>query len=251
MRSVCASAGTSRLKGFVLALACAVCAGLGTPVVALARGDDAAATRAYLRASDAYARIANTEVAASVAAIEARTEEIVGGCPSALTYAPRDEAFGELGEEAGTTASWAGAVLMRSTELRMADAIAHLRWSDRRLTSLVHSKAVEERAIATIALPDVCADIARWKASAYATLPQSSIQFLARVQAIEFLSFVGFTEESRDAMIMLRLRRYERPADRRAAERIERLGTQFGRRIEAATAAARAKLAAGLGVQTL
>jgi hypothetical protein len=221
------------------------------PAVAAARVDDAAATRAYLRAGDAYERSATTEVAARVAAMEARASEIAGGCPSALTYAPRDEAFGELGEEASTTAFWAGAVSMRSTGLRLADAIAHLRWSDRKLTSLVHTEAAEEHLAAALALPDVCADIAAWKASAYATLPQSTVRFLARSHAIEFLSFVGFTEESREAVIMRLLRRFEGPAERRVAKRIQHVEVQIGKRLEAAAVAVHAKLTAGLGVSAL
>lgn len=241
----------SRVKASVAALACAACVCVGMPTVAAARVHDAAATRAYLRASVVYWRSAVTEVSARVAASEARASEIAGECPSALTYAPRDEAFGELGEEANTTAFWAGAAAMRSTGLRLADAIAHLRWSDRRVTRLVHAEAAEEHAIAESALPDVCADIDAWKASAYATLPQSSIQFLARVRAVESLLFVGFTEESREAIIMRRLRRFEGPAERRAAKHIERLEAQTGKRLEAAVLAARAKLTAGLGVSTL
>jgi hypothetical protein len=239
------------VKAPIAALAWTVCVCLSTPALAAARIDDAAATRAYLRASDAYERSAIAEVAARVAATEVRANEIAGRCPSALTYAPRDEAFGELGEEASSTVFWAGAASMRSTGLRLADAIAHLRWSDRRLTRLVHTEVTEEHAAATIVLPDVCADIAAWKASAYATLPQSSTQFLARAGAVESLSFVGFTEESRETLIMRLLRRFEGPVERRAAKRIERLEAQIGKRVGAASVAARTKLAAGLGVSTL
>jgi hypothetical protein len=184
--------------------------------------------------------------------MEASASEIAGGCPSALTYAPRDEAFGELGEEARTTAFWAGAASMRSTGLRLADAIAHLRWSDRRLTRLVHAEAAEEHGIAAIALPDVCADIAAWKAGAYATLSQSSTQFLARVHAIESLSEgVGASEESREAAIMRLLRRFEGPAERQTAKRMGRVDAQIRKRLEAAVVASQAKIAAGLGVSTL
>jgi hypothetical protein len=251
------TAWTSCVKASVAALVCAVCACLTTPAIAAARDHpratraDAAATRAYLRASDTYERSATAELATRVTAMQARANEIAGECPSALTYAPRDEAFGELGEEASTTVYWAGAASVRSTELRLADAIAHLRWSNRRLTRLVHAEAAEEHAIATIALPDVCADIAAWKASAYATLPQSSTKFVARMRAIEFLSFVGFTEASRETIIMRLLRRFERPAERRAAKRIERLEAQINKRLGAAAVAAQAKLAAALGVAAL
>lgn len=239
------------MRGLIAALACAACACLSTPAVAAARIDNQASTRAYLRASEAYERSATTEVAARVAAIEARASGIAGGCPAALTYAPRDEAFEELGREASATALWAGAASVRSTGLRLADAIAHLRWSDGRLTRLVHAEAAEEQMIAATTLPDVCADIAAWKASAYAALPQSAVRFLARSQAIEFLSFVGFTEQPRETLILRLLRRFERPAETRVVKRLEHLEAQVGKRVQAAMVTARAKLAAGLGVPAL
>jgi hypothetical protein len=239
------------VKVSVAALACAVCACLSTTAVAATRVDDHAATRAYLRASEAYQRSATTEVAARIAATEARASVIAGECPAALTYAPRDEAFEELGGEANETAFWAGAASMRSTGLRLADAIAHLTWSDRRLTRLVHAEAAQEQMAAALALPNVCADIAAWKASAYAALPQSALRFLARSQAIERLSFDGFTEESRETLIMRLLKRFERPAEVRAAKRIERVEVQIGKQVEAATVVAAHKLAAGLGVTAL
>ena len=88
----------SPVKVPIAALACALCVCLTTPALAAGRADDVAATRAYLRASLAYERTINREAADGVAAVEARASGIAGECPSALTYAPRDAAFGELGE---------------------------------------------------------------------------------------------------------------------------------------------------------
>jgi hypothetical protein len=212
---------------------------------------DAAATRAYLGAAEAFERSTYAELGATVAAIEARASEIGGECPSILTYAPRDAAFGELGEEAATTAFFGGTAPERPTSLRLAQAIEHLKWSDRRLTRLVRVEAAEERAIATLALPDVCADIAAWKASAYAALPQSSASFLARVHAIEFLSVAGQSAEPREAVIMRLLRPHETSTDRRTARRIERLEAQIGRRVHAARTIAEKTLAAAFGVSVL
>jgi hypothetical protein len=235
----------------ITALACAACAVLPGTAFAAASSGNAAATRAYLRAGEAYENSSYAEFGATVAAIEARAGEIGGECPSALTYAPRDTAFGEIGEELGSTVFYASLVSTRGTLLRQSQAIAHLRWSDRRLTRLVHAEADEERSILALTLPDVCADIAAWKASAYAALPPSATRFLARVWAIEAASFVGPSEESREMVISHLLRPYEGPAERRTAKRIERLEERLGKRLEAAATAARAKLAAALGVAAL
>jgi hypothetical protein len=230
---------------------CAVSACLPAGALASVPADDAAATRAYLGAAVAYERGAHAEVGASVAAIEGRAGEIGGECPSVLTYAPRDEAFGELGEEASTTLFYAGVAPMRATRLRFARSVGRLSWSDHRLTRLVRAQAVEEGAITAVALPDVCADIEAWKASAYAALPRSAAGFLAHVHAIESLSVVGQSEESREAVIMRLLTRYEGLGERRAVKRLKRQEQSTDRKLGAAAEAARAKLAAAFGVSAL
>jgi hypothetical protein len=239
------------VRRLIAVLACAACACLPAHAFASVHTDDVGATRAYLGADDAYERSTYAEVGVRVAAIEARVSEIGGECPSVLTYAPRDAAFGEFGEEANTTAFFAGKAPARPLLLRLAHTIEHLSWSNRRLTGLVRAEAAEERAIATLALPDVCADIAAWKANDYAALPQSTTRFLARVEAIESLSVVGPSEESRETVIMRLLRPYETPAQRRIAGRIERLEAQIGSRINAARAAGEKKLAVAWGVSAL
>ncbi len=237
------------VRRLFVGLACVGSLYVSAPALAAGRADDSAATQAYLSASESYARRASAEAAVSVAAIEARASEIATECPSALSYAPRDAAFGELAEATEMTVVYSGAAPVRSATLRLAQAIAHLSWSRRRLTRLAHSQAVEERSRATLALPDICADIAAWKASAYATLPPSATGFLVRLYAIE--SGVGPSEESPEAIILRLLRPDEGPAERRAVKRMEQLEVQTNRRLTAAVAAVRTKLAAALGVSGL
>jgi hypothetical protein len=239
------------VRALIVGLAFAACAFVPAHAFASVHADDAAATRAYLSTDYAYERGTSAALGVTIAALEARAGMIGGECPNALTYAPRDAAFGELGEEADTTAFFAGRASVRSMVLRFAQTIDRLRWSDRKLTRFVRAEAAEERAIATIALPDVCADIAAWKASAYAALPQSAARFLARVQAVESLSGEGPFEESREVAIMRFLRPYEGPAQRRTARRIERLEARIDKRMTAAGTGVEKKLAAALGVSAL
>lgn len=241
------------MKMSVVVFACSVCLCLLTPSLAAAGAGDAAATRAYLRASNAYERSMSREAPAGEAALAASASQIASGCPSALTYAPRDEAFWGIGEEIGATlatAYWLGAPGLRAPTLRLLDGIAHLHWSNRRLTRLVHVEAAVERANTTFVPPDVCADVAAWKASAYATLPPGTMRFLARLSRIEALSFVGFTQESRGAIIRRLLRRFEGTKERADAKRLARLEARVDARAEAVEAAARKKLAAALGVRS-
>jgi hypothetical protein len=222
-----------------------------TPTLASARVNDSAATRAYLRASADYARAEYAEAGASVAAIEARASEIARQCPSALAYAPRDVAFLGIEQEVRATVLYAGEAPVRADTVALARAIGHLSWSDRTLTRLVRAQASEEAATAALALPDVCADIAAWKASAYAALPASARRFVMRLQALESDSSVGSQEEGREALIMRMLRRDERPRDRRAVIMLERLQAQTAKRIEGAVSRVRATLASALGVSAV
>lgn len=177
------------VRRLFVGLACVGSLCVSAPALAAGRAGDAAATLAYLRASETYARGASAEVGASVTAIAARANGIAGECPSALTYAPRDVAFGEISGEASTTLFYAGVAPMSATRLGFARAVGELSWSDRRLTRLVRALAAEEVAVVAVALPDVCSDIEAWKASAYAALPRSATGFLARVAAIESGSY--------------------------------------------------------------
>jgi hypothetical protein len=204
-----------------------------------------------LRASEAYARGASAEVGASVSAIAVRAGEIAEECPSALTYAPRDAAFGEIGEETSTTLFYVGVASTSATRLAFARVVGRLSWSDRRLTRLVRAQATEEVAVVAVALPDVCADIEAWKASAYAALPESASGFLARVAAIESGSSVGRAGESREAAIMRLLKQYEGPGARRTVVRLKRQEQSTDRKLGEAAEAARVRLAVALGVSAL
>jgi hypothetical protein len=240
-----------KVKGLIAGFVCVAYIWLPLPVLAAARTEDTLATKAYLRTSEAYARAVYGDAGANIAAIEARANQIAGECPGALTYAPRDAAFEELGEELEATLQHAGLATVRSATLRYAGALSHLTWSNHQLTRLVRAEAGEEGGEAKLALPDVCADVAAWRASAYAALPQSARGFLTRVKAIESGHWIGPAEEPREAVIHRLLKPYEGPAERRTAKRIEELQTRVGKLLTAALGAARAKLATALGVSAL
>ncbi len=237
-------------RTFIL-LACGGSVFVSVPALAAGRRDDATATQAYLRASEEYAHGASAEAGASVAAIEARASDIAGECPSALTGAPRDAAFSEIGEEVSMTLFQASVAPQRAMRLGFARAVAGLSWSDRTLTRLVRAQAAGEAPFVAVALPDVCADIEAWKSNAYAALPQSATEFLARVRAIQSNLYVGASEEFREAAIMRLLRRYEGPSERLTAKRVERREQSIERKLGATIDAARTRLAAALGVSTL
>jgi hypothetical protein len=234
-----------RMLAAVLACVASWC--LPGQALAATPAGDVAATRAYLSVAYAYERGAYADVGGRIAALEAQASEIAGECPSALTYAPRDEAFAELTQEVGLVVVYASLMRERSLLLREARGIAHLWWSNSRLTRLVHLQAAEEFGITSTVLPDVCAEIAVWKAGGYAVLPEGVSRFLARAEAIEVESYVGSSGELRETAILRLLKPYETPADRRIAEHIMRLEAQYEKRFFPAISAVRAKLGDVLG----
>jgi hypothetical protein len=174
--------------------------------------------------------------------MEVDEREVSAQCASAFVYAPRDLAFEELGEEMGDAEWYAGSVPVRSATVAFAEAIGPLGWSSRRLTRLVRAEAAEERAEAALVLPDVCGAIEMWKASDYAELPQSVGEFLIHVERVETGSF---------GLIMRLLRRYEGPAERRAAKHVERIEALLGKRLATASEATWRKLEMAMGVTEL
>jgi hypothetical protein len=233
----------------IVGLACSTAACLPDPALASRR--DHTATREYLRASYGFLRAAYARVSASVASIDASASEIAAACPGALTYAPRDAAFTEIGEEARGILQYSGAQPLRPLMLRLAEDLRSLSWRDRALTKLVRARAAEERSIAMLTPPELCAEIAAWKASDYAALPQGTSTFVARLGAIESSSNVGFFEEPRETVILRRITPYEGRASRALAKRIEALEARFGKRLSTAVASGQKKVTAALGVSAL
>jgi hypothetical protein len=246
---VCGNSACVGSMAVCVALACLV-----APGQAVGAMSNVASTHAYLRASAAFARSASADVTARTAAGEASGSEIAGGCPLTLRYAPRDDAFEELGSELALVEWYSTAVPLWPAFGQMAGTISHLRWSDRELTKLVQEEAAEERADVGLVLPDVCGDIEAWKASAYARLPQDTEAFIAHIKRIEAHSTVDHGEHAgqwRERVISRLLRRYESPLERRAAARIERLERQAGKRVAVAVENDDSELATALGVSEL
>jgi hypothetical protein len=249
-RVVLAAIGSHRARAIAV-LVCAACACTPASAFAALTPNNAAATRAYLRIVADQARIANSDLGMGVAAVQALEQQVAGECPEALAFAPRDVAYEEIGEEVAYTLSIAGDEPLVPRALVQVRAISALSWSNRRLTRLVRDRAVEERVYVTQALPNLCAQIAAWRESAYASLPASSGRFLAAMRASEPELFVGLHEELREKVIARLLQPYERPAERRLAKNILSLENRIGKRLSVATSSAEKQLAAALGVATL
>jgi hypothetical protein len=243
----------SLLQCLGTALACAVCACVPASALAAAHSNNTTATRAYLRIVVEEQRVESANVGIGITAVQALERRIAAECPGALTYAPRDIAYEELGADVPYALSIAidEALIPRAQALAQERAVDDLSWSDRKLTRLVRDQEVEDRAFATDVPPNLCAQIAAWRESAYAVSPESTSRFLAEMGASERELFVGPREEPRGKVIARLLETYEQPAERRLAKRILDGEKRIGSRLAATVNDAERQLAAALGVAAL
>jgi hypothetical protein len=186
------------------------------PASALATPQDAAATRAYIEANFTFAQASQATAAIAQAATVRLTGRLARECRDAGAGSPQNEESQKLSYEAagalwsvtyGADAGPIGAFVR---------AVAPLRWSNPRLTRAARSYTRSLHELATLALPDLCADVRTWSAGGFRTIPATTIRFDKYVESIE-----GHTIAPR------LLAPYERPGDRSIVERTTRLETKL------------------------
>jgi hypothetical protein len=64
-----------------------------------------------------------------------------------------------------------------------AETVAHLHWSNQKLTRKIKAYAAKFKVLAALEMPDVCSDVRAWAASGYRTLPPSTTAFDERYSA--------------------------------------------------------------------
>jgi hypothetical protein len=215
------------------------------PAPAATTSNDQAATTAYIRAENLFVLAQVTRIGASVAAINGEAARISRDCPSVIADAPRDEQLQRLREEVSAAVLFSGVVPDRSATLAFAQRISRLHWNNSRIANLVRLLASDERAIANLVIPDVCANLRSWVASRYRTLSLDTVGFLKQVNAIG--KGVGAKEESLEEVVSRLLARNESPSERRTAKHIERLEAAMGKRALHAFAAAMEVVERALG----
>jgi hypothetical protein len=172
--------GRTRALGLVLGLAL-----LATPTAAAATSLDVASTRAYVRADNALTHSAKAHLHVAEVNIKALTARIGRECPRIALGAPQDPEAELLYEEivAGVTHMVYHADI--TAILRFANTAAGLRWSNPRVTRIVHGYASRLRGLGTLALPDICADTRSWVASGYTVLPAATTLAVQQLKASE------------------------------------------------------------------
>jgi len=111
------------------------------------------------------------------AALEELQSKLGAECPGAATASPENEAAEKLSNEVIGAMS---TVFIRADAQAVetfATEVAGLRWSNQKLTRKVSSYAAKLKALAVLAMPNVCGDVSAWAASGYRTLLASTTQF--------------------------------------------------------------------------
>jgi hypothetical protein len=188
-----------------------------TPSAALARSENAAATRAYVEANYALVRAARANLAAGEAAVKSLAAQIAEQCPLAAAGSPENYDSEQLSNEivgAMTVDVYRPDAAAMATFAR---AVGRLRWSNPKLTHSVRTYATQIKGLSTLAMPEVCGDVKAWAASGYKTLPASSVQFDKTYYAVDIeaeevpLRLLAPYESARTASLLRRTKRLEAP----------------------------------------
>jgi hypothetical protein len=92
--------------------------------------------------------------------------------------------FEVVGPHGQAAAKRGGRQANRAAVRQFDQAIAGLRWSDPRLTLLVHDLSIREDAAVKVGAPDLCADLQTWAHSGYRRIPASTERYNSRVAAV-------------------------------------------------------------------
>jgi hypothetical protein len=162
----------------VLTLAVAPSPALGSP-------SDVAATHKAIVAGYSLARAAVATINIAQSRVESYNRKLAVECPGVGSGAPENEASQPMGHEVAV-ALWSIAYGSAAGPIqKFAKAVSRLRWTSARINHNVRSFTANLTALATIPLPDLCADVRAWVASGFSTVPQRIVELDRRVEALE------------------------------------------------------------------
>jgi len=148
-----------------------------------AKAENIATTKTYIQADYMLAHTARINMQTGEAALESLRQTLSTECPMAAAASPEDEAAAALSNEVIGAMS----VVFIRADVQVVDGfagtVAHLHWSNQKLTRKVKAYAAKFKVLAALEEPDVCGDVRAWAASGYRTLPASTTQFDERYKA--------------------------------------------------------------------
>ncbi len=155
------------------------------PAQAIASPQDIAATHAYIQANYALAQASVARISQTQAKIERLNGALAQECPLVGTGSPENEESQPVSHEVAV-ALWSLKYATDAGPTRtFLNATGRLRWSNGSITRAVGRYAGDLHDLASVPLPNLCADVRSWKASGFRIVPAAVVSLVARVEAIE------------------------------------------------------------------
>jgi len=187
------------------------------PSAALASGNDATATRAYIQADYRLVQTAVGHTRKIEAALHGVLARVRSECPMAAASSPQDPESTQLSNEVIGAMVTAAVALDRPAGREFVREAGRLSWSNRGLTKSVHLYAGKVATLVALRPPNLCGDVRSWAAGGFRALPASTVAFAPR-----FMEAWVAPGELPPA-----LARYESAEDRQLANRTKRLEERF------------------------
>lgn len=163
-------------KGCGLLLTAAL-ALVGAPASALAGSSDVTTTQKYIQANYKLVQSGVAKLGQGRAALHTARSRIEGECTNAALNSPQNPESTELSNEI------IGAIVLPTLQTGKPELLKFIReagglhWSNSKLTGAIRGYVGKLKVMATLAPPNVCADVRAWVASGYRTLTATTIQF--------------------------------------------------------------------------
>lgn len=155
------------------------------PASASASPRDVASTHALIRAGYTLAKAGAAKIPTAEAAARHVISTLGSQCPKAGEGAPQDEEAQRLGLEAAG-ALWSAAYGTAAKEIKaFVRAVKPLRWSSAKVTHTVQTFARGLGILGELPPPDLCGDVAQWRASGFTKVPSSTESYDRLVEQTE------------------------------------------------------------------
>src|SRR5262249_12878187 len=155
------------------------------PARAQAASRDVAATHAAIVAGYALARAGVAAINVAQSRIETYDRKLAAECPGVGSGTPENEASQPMSYEVAA-ALWSISYGSAAAPIeRFARAMRPLHWTSATLNRFARSFVANLTGLATIPLPDLCADVRAWSASGFTTIPRHVLELDHRVEALE------------------------------------------------------------------
>lgn len=155
------------------------------PACAQGASSDVASTHSAIAAGYALARAGVATINVAQARIDSYDRKLAFECPGVGSGTPENEASQPMSYEVAV-ALWSIAYGSAAGPIeRFAKELRPLHWTSARVNRVVRSLVANLTGLATIRLPDLCADVRAWTASGFTTIPRNVLELDHRVEPLE------------------------------------------------------------------